>query len=274
MPYNIVKYNVFSRVGHGPAIFGTEPWHYYFRNLALNFNIWFPLALMTLPLVRLQASFGTGQTGLRFSQRNYVFMTPFYLWFALFTLQPHKEERFMYPAYPALALNAAVSLHVILIAVGSLQLESFLGLRRAGLQRTGASAAGKIKLVAVLIVLGASALVGLLRVVGVVTAYSAPQHVHKVLQDAAIISASEDIICYGKEWYRFPSSYFLPQTMRAHFVKSEFDGLLPGTFSEASIGFGLYPTYLIPPGMNNRNEEDVGKHVSLRCGAFSEHYTL
>jgi alpha-1,2-mannosyltransferase len=51
--------------------------------------------------------------------------------------------------------------------------------------------------------------------------------------------------------------------MRAKFIKSEFSGLLPGEFNEAKTGFGFYPgTWLIPPGMNDRNEEDLGKYVS------------
>ena len=50
--------------------------------------------------------------------------------------------------------------------------------------------------------------------------------------------------------------------MRAKFVKSEFDGLLPGQYNEAEIGFGFFPgTWLVPPGMNDQNIEDPGKHV-------------
>lgn len=50
--------------------------------------------------------------------------------------------------------------------------------------------------------------------------------------------------------------------MRAQFIKSEFDGLLPGQYNEAAIGFGLFPgTWLVPAGMNDKNEEDPGKYV-------------
>jgi alpha-1,2-mannosyltransferase len=50
--------------------------------------------------------------------------------------------------------------------------------------------------------------------------------------------------------------------MRAKFIKSEFDGLLPGEFFEPSEGFGLRPgTWLIPAGMNDENIEDMGKYV-------------
>ncbi|KAF9907658.1 mannosyltransferase, partial [Lobosporangium transversale] len=39
-------------------------------------------------------------------------------------------------------------------------------------------------------------------------------------------------VCVGKEWYRFPSHYFLPEGAKLGFLKSHFDGLLPGEFIE------------------------------------------
>lgn len=258
VPYNIVRYNVFSSLSRGPAIFGTEPWHFYLRNLTLNFNIWFILALMTLPLTAFQYLVGSSNTSFQGRLRSLVFMSPFYMWLAIFTIQPHKEERFMYPIYPALALNAAMSLHLILSAFGSADPKRLVGKIPATL-----------KLFVVLSVLMTSITVGVLRVVGVVTAYAAPFYVHQALQDPVVMAESNGVVCYGKEWYRYPSSYFLPKDMRARFVKSEFDGLLPGSFSEANIGFGLWPTFLVPPGMNDENQEDVGKYVRLSRVLFS-----
>ena len=73
----------------------------------------------------------------------------------------------------------------------------------------------------------------------------------------------KDNVCLGKEWYRFPSSFHLPYGVRAKFIRSEFSGLLPGEFSEANVGFGLFPgTWLVPSGMNDENLEDPGKYVS------------
>ena len=37
-------------------------------------------------------------------------LLPFYIWITIFTFQPHKEERFLYVAYPFVVLNAAISL--------------------------------------------------------------------------------------------------------------------------------------------------------------------
>lgn len=44
-------------------------------------------------------------------------------------------------------------------------------------------------------------------------------------------------VCVGKEWYRYPSSFFLPELegksrVRLQFVKSGFDGQLPQHFLE------------------------------------------
>lgn len=44
-------YNVFGGAGKGPDIYGTEPWWFYLANLALNFNILLPLALLSAPLL-------------------------------------------------------------------------------------------------------------------------------------------------------------------------------------------------------------------------------
>lgn len=47
-PLNIVLYNVFSK--HGPNLYGTEPWQFYFINLFLNFNVVF-IASLACPLL-------------------------------------------------------------------------------------------------------------------------------------------------------------------------------------------------------------------------------
>lgn len=86
-------------------------------------------------------------------------------------------------------------------------------------------------------------------------------------------------VCVGKEWYRFPSHYFLPEGARLGLIKSHFDGLLPGEFYEQSesghptSGKTQHPlaidwrwsadrrpgTSHIPALMNNENKE-VAEH--------------
>lgn len=249
--WNIVKYNIFSSSG-GPDLYGTEPWHFYFKNLVLNFNAWFILALLSLPLFLLQKLFmrsstETFQSGLR----TVVFLSPFYMWLAIFSLQPHKEERFMYPAYPFLALNAALAIHTLLSAFGNADPKSLLGKIPA-----------KLKLLIVSLALLLSVNIGLARIWGIYTGYSAPLSIYAPLAE---LGGRGDTVCFGKEWYRFPTSYFLPQDMHAKFIRSEFRGLLPGEFSEARTGFGFWSgTWLPTLGFNDRNEEDMGKYVDLK----------
>lgn len=92
-------------------------------------------------------------------------------------------------------------------------------------------------------------------------AYSAPLNVYTPLFNPTISHAG-DTVCLGKEWYRFPSSFNLPQGVHAKFIKSEFSGLLPGEFSKADARLGLFPgTWLVPSGMNDENLEDPSKYV-------------
>ena len=92
---------------------------------------------------------------------------------------------------------------------------------------------------------------------------------YKPLHNAGVAKSGE-FVCLGKEWYRFPSSFVLPHGVRPKFIKSEFSGLLPGEFSEANVGFGLFPgTWLVPRGMNDENIEDPGKYV--RSDAHAMH---
>ena len=250
IPWRIVSYNIFSGSTRGPEIFGTESWTFYLRNLLLNFNVWFVLAACAGPLVAIQMLARGRSTTKQTHTRTMVFLTPFYLWLAIFTSQPHKEERFMYPAYPLLALNSAVALHTILGYLGHSDPKMIVGKIPAKL---------KFMFVSAFVILAID--VGIFRTLGTISAYRAPLQVYKPLQNAEYKNM-EAAVCLGKEWYRFPSSYFLPAKMRARFVKSEFSSLLPGQFNEAAVGFGFFPgTWLVPPGMNDQNIEDTGKHV-------------
>ncbi|EUC37360.1 glycosyltransferase family 22 protein [Bipolaris zeicola 26-R-13] len=257
VPLNIVLYNVFSGGSRGPDIYGVEPWHFYIRNLALNFNIWFFLALAALPLLLIQYLVFEKSVSQHTLRRSVVFVSPFYLWLAIFTVQPHKEERFMYPAYPALAWNAALSLHIFLANFGSMDPRHLVS-----------RIPPMVKLTIVCIPLLLSFNVGMLRTVGHITAYSAPLNVYKPLFDPKFVRIEgmpEDMVCLGKEWYRFPSSFHLPSGVRAKFIKSEFSGLLPGEFSEGEMGSELFPgTWMVPMGMNDENREDPGKYIDIQ----------
>ncbi|KAK2738346.1 mannosyltransferase [Myotisia sp. PD_48] len=263
VPWNIIAYNVFGGAGKGPNIFGTEPPTFYFKNLLLNFNLWSLLALAGGPLLVLQALFRPHKSSRQTLLRSITLVLPFYSWLAIFTLQPHKEERFMYPAYPFLALNAAIGFHIILAYIGSSSPGSLIG-----------HIPVKFKMMAVSICVLVAINIGILRIAGVVTAYSAPLQIFDGLQygDGPM---PEGFVCYGKEWYRFPSSFFLPNdNLRAKFIKSEFEGLLPGEFAESRKELGPYPgTWMTPKGMNDLNQEDPDKYIPIsRCDYLVDSY--
>ena len=166
-------------------------------------------------------------------------------------MQPHKEERFMYPAYPFLCLNAAMTLHIALQYLGHSKRPSLIG-----------QVPINIKVITVITFILVTIALGLVRTIGTITAYEAPLQVYNILRSPEYENL-EGSVCLGKEWYRFPSSYFLPSKMRAQFVKSDFSGLLPGHFWESKVPFSLPAAWHMPSGMNDENIEDPGKYVRL-----------
>jgi len=76
-------------------------------------------------------------------------------------------------------------------------------------------------------------------------------------------------LCLSKEWHRFPGHYLVPDGIAVEFVKSEFDGLLPGHFmnlssdDQASSTWWSRPgTRHSPEGLNDLNQEDPAHYVS------------
>lgn len=121
MPWNIIHYNLFGGADRGPNLYGTEPWYFYIFNLVLNFNVLAALAIFALPALVLTHSIDYTRLGAtkHTDQESSPYMliglrlSPFYLWLLVLSLQPHKEERFMFPVYPMLCFNAAVALFLI-----------------------------------------------------------------------------------------------------------------------------------------------------------------
>lgn len=155
----------------------------------------------------------------------------------------------MYPLYPFLGLNASISLHIIISYIVSDDKREFIG--RIPL---------KLKLWLTGGTLLAAAGLSVLRTVGMISAYDAPLRILKPLQNLGV-SQPEGTVCFGKEWYRFPSSFHLPNGMQGKFIKSEFKGLLPGEFARKE-GDIFHGSSVIPTGMNDLNLEDPGKYVS------------
>jgi len=70
-------------------------------------------------------------------------------------------------------------------------------------------------------------------------------------------------ICVGKEWYRFPSSFFLPSARyELSFIESGFKGLLPKPFEL------INGTSIIPTEMNDQNREEPSRYVPVSTCHF------
>ena len=73
-------------------------------------------------------------------------------------------------------------------------------------------------------------------------------------------------LCVGKEWHRFPSHYLVPDGVRVEWIKSEFDGMLPGHFTPTERKGGLMErlkgTHVVPQGLNDLNKEEPSFYVS------------
>ncbi|KAF9584545.1 mannosyltransferase [Lunasporangiospora selenospora] len=296
VPLNIVLYNVFGG-DVGPDIFGTEPWWFYFVNGLLNFNVLFIAALISFPVlaltyliipdVLLDSPNSPGHIKspmLLFSLK----LSPFYLWFAIFTAQPHKEERFLFVVYPLICFNAVMTLFMVqkFIQRG---LDNFV-------PRSKTAAIHKYSGGLVWIVLIVAAIVSVSRILALHEHYSAPLDVYRsafdlvkvpeaiaveasepgVLSsstpsasDAASLSGSKSQkpeivrVCVGKEWYRFPSHYFLPEGSRIGLLKSNFDGLLPGEFKEKTWE-GLENNTELPPLPNQPSAAKGKEHRPIR----------
>ncbi|KAJ2909649.1 hypothetical protein GGI21_001671 [Coemansia aciculifera] len=261
--WNQIAYNVLG-YGGDSALFGTEPWHFYIKNGLLNANLVMVLALLSFPLwlayevVSRLTSRGYSsrrQAKMHASHRLVLYrVLPFYVTLGLFSMQPHKEERFLSIVYPHMCFNAAVALALLR------PLYAWATLKRAG---------PRMGYVALLV----AASIGVLRMVALNQYYGAPMraflqlpgHHHNddtgkpamaiselgpSLKSLVLPSAAdadgyakawdpaqpERVVCMGRDWYRFPSSFWLPPNHRLQFIATEYDGHLPGDFAPVWIG--------------------------------------
>ena len=114
--------------------------------------------------------------------------------------------------------------------------------------------------------------------------YNAPIQIYSKLEvdlnsnnttsnSTGIKSLPSHLLCVGKEWYRFPSHYFLPDHTRIGFIKSGFRGLLPQYFAEDMTGIPRngnrkFGTSTIPTGMNDENIGNSDQYVILNCSCM------
>ncbi|KAF7638549.1 Mannosyltransferase [Meloidogyne graminicola] len=79
-------------------------------------------------------------------------------------------------------------------------------------------------------------------------------------------------LCIGKEWHRFPSSFFLPENRKNNrgvemrFIKSEFRALLPDIFPKGLTVAEI--TQQVPIHQNDENREQMERYVPLNSCNF------
>lgn len=236
---NLVTYNVF---GDGDSsLYGVEPWSFYLRNGFNNFNFALVLALL-LPVVVLLAQRKNGWSLL-------VLASPIYIWLGFMSLQPHKEERFLYPVYTLICLAAAATVEMIP--------DMALRGRRSSQDSTLYMA---LKICRPLI-LGIILVASYSRTTSLLNGYSAPMKVLSYLPSptkGASALQKDTTVCIGSEWHRFPSSFFLPSPMHnVQWLDDGFKGLLPMPFN-ISVG----GTAATPPYFNKFNKASVNQFIT------------
>ncbi|KAI9348682.1 Alg9-like mannosyltransferase family-domain-containing protein [Obelidium mucronatum] len=290
VPLNIVLYNVFSgkEEGKGPDIFGTEPWYFYLLNGILNFNIVFLAALISIPCVFLKhitAPKTVYHSGLSLGQ-SFSRLAPFLLWLCIFSAQPHKEERFLFVVYPMLCFNAAIALDSSSSVLTSLIHYCISSTGSKPSKKSKVAPQKKQPFIVSIIqrcFVFAFVALSLSRTLAMYTNYNAPIKIYTHVStlpasrpDAATGVPSTETLCLGKEWYRFPSHYFMPphDGIQVRFIKSEFRGLLPAHFGDGQVKVSLEGpkrweiTRQIPPNLNEFNQEDTSRYVSLESCTF------
>ncbi|CAK5069353.1 unnamed protein product [Meloidogyne enterolobii] len=293
-PLNIIFYNIFS--SNGPNLYGKEPISFYLKNLFLNFNIAFILAIFAIPFCLLfliaqkinEEKYKKEDKTILFKNyfesKIYLFIKNIFIllqdnplkqwerfrpliflsmsaivWMLIFMLQPHKEERFLFPIYPHICLLAAFCLDCLYRL----------------LNKTKLATTFCIAILIIFVIASFSRIAALHRnYSGLLDIYK--DFNNKISSDKSLIQNTTEIlpirVCIGKEWHRFPSSFFLPESGRnfseveMRFIRSEFRALLPDIFPKGSTLSEI--TRQIPIHQNDENREQLERYVPLESCNF------
>ncbi|KAK8638237.1 hypothetical protein V6N13_136675 [Hibiscus sabdariffa] len=225
--FNLLVYNVLG--GGESHLYGTEGPLFYLRNGFNNFNFCFILALLFLGILPIARK--------KYAPDLLIVISPLYIWLAFMSLQPHKEERFLYPVYPLVCVAA------------SAVIESFPDIFRDKYNPYDNSIivmmAKFLRPVVLSLILCASHA----RTFSLINGYAAPLEVYKILEhhDEA---GTGSVLCVGSEWHRYPSSFFVPAYIdEVRWIDDGFRGLLPFPFNDTLGG-----TAAAPPYFNNKNK--------------------
>jgi alpha-1,2-mannosyltransferase len=237
---------------HGPDLYGTEPASFYLMNGLLNFNLVFPLALAVVPVQalarRLLQPEGASEPSIFLP--DWLSQAPLHLWLLVFWTRPHKEERFLFPVYPLICLAGAMVIdsgqkifYFLFVRVKSrhfLAHTRWLGLLAVGL----------------------SAVLSLSRMAALYQGYHGVTDTWMAVNQLPDLASSQTTVCVGKEWHRFPSSFFLPTSnFRIAFLQSEFRGQLPKYYPKPTRP-GQLSTQVSSPDFNDQNLEEASRYIA------------
>ncbi|GLU18075.1 hypothetical protein SLE2022_343950 [Rubroshorea leprosula] len=232
--FNLLVYNVLG--GGESHLYGTEGPLFYLRNGFNNFNFCFVLALLFLGILPIARK--------KYTPDLLIVVSPLYIWLAFMSLQPHKEERFLYPIYPLVCVAA------------SAVIESFPDLLHDKHNPSEPSPMVMIAKVLRPVVLSLILAVSHARTFSLINGYGAPLEIYKILEhhdDAGTGS----VLCVGSEWHRFPSSFFVPEFVsEVRWIDDGFRGLLPFPFNSSLGGTSAAPAYF-----NNKNKASEEQYL-------------
>ncbi|XP_044750721.1 alpha-1,2-mannosyltransferase ALG9 [Coccinella septempunctata] len=252
-PLNIVKYNVLG--GAGPELYGTEPFTFYIINGFLNFNFVWILALLSPFAISAYYLFVPTKQPTTFILPYWISLSPILLWMVVFMFQPHKEERFLFPIYPMICLCGAITLDVI-------QKLAFRVWTIFNTMPPGTHYLDKTMFIMYFTIIVTS-LLGISRICALYRYYHAPMdllmEVNKYPLDFKVPEKTNINVCIGKDWHRFPNSFFLPNTQwDIRFIKSEFDGMLPAPYATTENA-----TSIVHDHFNDKNLENPNVYINI-----------
>ncbi|XP_078431885.1 alg9-like mannosyltransferase family [Wolffia australiana] len=223
--FNLLTYNVLG--GGESHLYGTEGPAFYFKNGFNNFNLGFVLALLFLVIMPIARK--------KYNSDLLIVVAPVYIWLGFMSLQPHKEERFLYPIYPLICIAAAAVIEIF----PDLFHDKYAS--KDSIFMKIAKATRPLVLSAILCASHS-------RTFSLINGYSAPLEIYKHL-DHHDDSGPGSVLCVGSEWHRYPSSFFVPSYIgQVHWIDDGFRGLLPFPFNASLGGTSSSPSYF-----NNKN---------------------
>jgi len=271
--WNIFVYNAQSG---GDELYGVEPLSYYIKNLLLNFNLVSLLGVASLPLITFKhfvkrffprpefCNHDTQKCNEGTGSMEILVLVPMYIWMGIVLPRPHKEERFLFPIYPMICFGASITMKEAISL-----LNNIMSKKQGRISR-------KVTLWIGLALLSPSAMISVSRSLALCHYYSAPLDLYRDLFSHAVtatslsVSNGEDTIthvCTAGEWYRFPSSFFLPPNHQLGFLKSSFTGQLPQPFTQ----FGSKKESLDVMGVgsfNDINKEEMDRYIDIDQCAY------